>query len=175
MKLHAEIPDPWASELVELCRSAPGDGCIVECGVYKGGTAQAFYEIRGGRSVHLFDTWKGIPEFSKDDAIELGKFSDPDLEAIRREMPQAVIHEGMFPATFSADLPLISFAHIDFDQYMSTAHAIRLLWPKIVVGGIMVFDDYAFVNIKRAIEENLPGGTASVTVTQSGIAYAQRR
>lgn len=175
MKLIAEIPEPWASDLKQLCIDAPPYGAIVECGVYKGGTAQGFYEVRGKRSIHLFDTWTGIPEKSDCDGIDIGKYNGgPELHNIRKALPEAKIYEGIFPLTFPREFPPISFAHLDFDQYVSTKHAIKRLWPLMLSGGIMAFDDFGFRGIQKAIDEELPGGTAAVQKTKAGIAYVVR-
>ncbi len=36
------------------------------------------------------------------------------------------------------------FCHIDVDVYQSAKDVVEWLWPKLVLGGIIVFDDYGF-------------------------------
>src|SRR3989344_8478180 len=37
------------------------EGCFVECGVWKGGSAAVFVELAKGREVWLFDSFEGMP------------------------------------------------------------------------------------------------------------------
>jgi O-methyltransferase len=36
------------------------------------------------------------------------------------------------------------FCHIDVDVYRSAKDIVGWLWPRLVIGGIIVFDDYGF-------------------------------
>lgn len=38
----------------------------------------------------------------------------------------------------------VSFAHIDVDLYASVLDCCRFIYPRLVRGGFMVFDDYGF-------------------------------
>lgn len=39
---------------------------------------------------------------------------------------------------------IFRFCHIDVDVYQSAKDVMEWLWPKLVSGGIVVFDDYGF-------------------------------
>ena len=45
---------------VRITKKIPGD--IAEVGVYKGGTAKLICMNKGDKTLHLFDTFEGIPE-----------------------------------------------------------------------------------------------------------------
>lgn len=128
------------SLLAEAWNSPPG--CIVEFGVYKGGSAWHLARVAQaqGRELHLYDTFEGIPYREEFDNHLVGDFNDTDYEAVCRAIPYAKIHKGVFPETL-VDMPPIAFAHIDADQYQSVKAAIEVLGPLMVKGGSMIFDD----------------------------------
>lgn len=148
----SQLPDINLRELKELCELAP-DGLILEIGVYKGGSAYALNEVAKGRTLHLFDTFTGIPEKSPVDQIHVGAFNDAVLSEVLPLFPDAVFHVGKFPDTLTDDVTGIAFVHVDCDQYLTCKLAIETLWPRMIEGGVMAFDDYPFEGIKKAIHE----------------------
>lgn len=129
---------------MSVLASASPPGCLVEVGVYKGGSAWHLAKIAAiqNRTLHLFDTFSGIPFSDEVDNHHEGDFADTSLVAVRAAIPDAVFHVGEFPATLPDDLVGIAFVHVDCDQYRSTQDAIACLFPRIVVRGVMLFDDY---------------------------------
>ena len=139
------------------------DGDFVECGVYKGGTALLFAKILGEQTpphtkkLHLFDTFQGMPEVNAEkDIHRKGDFSDTSLETVRARLaafPWAIFHPGILPATFSAIAESrICLAHVDVDIYEAVLNCCDRLYPKLVPGGVMVFDDYGFESCPGARE-----------------------
>jgi len=151
------IPEAVLVSLVETALSTP-PGCWVEVGVYQGGSALRLYPHRGGRILHLFDTFQGIPicEPLQGDSHLPGAFSGAHaLSTLDRLMPEAHFHIGVFPQTLPDDLVRIAFVHVDCDQYRCVLDCIYHLWPRMVVGGIMWFDDYSFLSgAKKAVLEH---------------------
>jgi Macrocin-O-methyltransferase (TylF) len=119
-----------------------GDGCIVEVGCYKGGTA--YFLDRWARShdraVFLYDTFTGIPYAGSDDSHRVGDFSDTSAESVRVLIPHATVVEGVFPAS-AVPMPPVAFVHIDVDQYQSYIDTCTYLGPHMAPGGVMWFDD----------------------------------
>jgi len=140
--------------LFSLCRqSLFVDGDIWECGVYKGGTAAMLAQIirdsEPTRHLHLFDTFEGMPK--TDGAIDLhkkGDFSDTALDAVQQYVKHndiTVYHKGFIPSTFlELESSRIAFAHIDVDIRQSVADCCEFIFPRLSVGGFLVFDDYGF-------------------------------
>jgi O-methyltransferase len=134
------------------------EGCWYETGVYKGGTAALFGKIVESHSIkniniHLFDTFEGMPD--TDPTIDIhkkGDFSDISLEMVKQNIKKIVhdpsfiqFHQGFIPDTFNGlENQLISFAHIDVDIYDSVINSCEFIYPRLVKGGFMVFDDYGF-------------------------------
>jgi predicted O-methyltransferase YrrM len=134
--------------LVDAARTAP-PGDFLELGVYQGGSASALYEVavEQGRRLWLFDTFTGMPEATGGlDLHQVGDFADTSAEAVQAALPLARIRVGVFPATLEDDVGPIALAHIDCDQYATTLTACYLLGPRMVPGGVMIFDDYDCLN-----------------------------
>jgi O-methyltransferase len=131
----------------------PGD--FVECGVYKGGTAMLLASI--GRPLHLYDTFTGMPEADAiHDTHRAGDFSDTSLRAVRTLVPTATFHPGWIPESFANIPATISFAHIDVDLYRSVLDCCKYIYPRMVPGSFMVFDDYGFPSChgaRKAVDE----------------------
>lgn len=153
-------PDTLLGQLAldSLCyeaRNSP-DGCFVEFGVYKGGSAWHLARIaeEQGRELHLYDTFEGIPYKAEIDGHKVGDFADTSYEAVCASVPYAKVHKGIFPNSL-AEMPPIAFVHVDADQYQSIKDAIRVFGPRMVKGGGMLFDDVPFLaGAVKALEES---------------------
>lgn len=145
------------AEMCEMARDVP-PGAFVEVGVYKGGTAWHLNKIckEQGRDLFLCDTFKGIPYRNRDmgDPCLVGDFSDTSESQVREAIPEAKFIVGVFPQS-AAEIPMmkLAFVHLDCDQYQSYLESILFLWPRMVKGGVMWFDDYALPGAKQAIDD----------------------
>ena len=145
--------------LAELMR-AP-DGAAVEMGVYQGGCLAAMALAAPHRQVIGFDTFEGLPQeaWSEGERHKAGEFSDTSLEAVRRVVdgaPNVTLVPGVFPGSAVGINVEVALAHVDFDFYESTKAAIEWLLPRLVRGGVVLFDDYEWPycpGVKRAIVE----------------------
>lgn len=133
-----------------------------ECGVYKGGTAMMLAEIlseQNRRRLRLFDTFAGMPETMPGQDHHLsGDFADTSLESVRRRVGHERIvefHKGFIPDTFAGlESASICFAHVDVDIYQSVLDCCEFIFPRLVRGGFLLFDDYGF--------PSCPGARAAV-------------
>jgi O-methyltransferase len=136
--------------LAHQALNAPGE--FVECGVYKGGTARLLAEIvaRRGKSrrLHLFDTFHGMPETGEADLHSQGDFVDTSLESVKCVVGHSSLvcyHAGQMPETFKGSEDIrVAFAHVDVDIFQSVLDCSSFIYPRLVPGGIIVFDDYGF-------------------------------
>jgi len=149
----------------------PLPGHMAEVGVYKGGTAYLLAQHLGLRTLHLFDTFTGMPETNP--AIDIhkkGNFSDTSVDIVKGllkdHMKGVEIHTGIFPATFKGlESNKWSLVHVDADIYSSVFDSCKAFWPNLVVGGVMVFDDYGFASCpgaKKAADEFFSKKTGKV-------------
>ena len=164
-----------------LCKqSLSVEGEIWECGVYKGGTAAMLAGIAGrgapGKRVRLFDTFQGIPET---DAIvdihKKGDFHDATLADVRdyvKHKDITVYHQGLIPQTFDGlEASRIAFAHIDVDIWKSVMDCCTFIFPRLSVGGFMLFDDYGFPSCpgaRKAVDEFFSDKTEVPLVLPTG-------
>jgi ADP-heptose:LPS heptosyltransferase len=142
-----------ATELVRLAASHC-DGEVIEMGVYRGGSAAAIaWMLRHAgleRTVHLFDTFGGMPPTTGEDTHEEFDFSDTTAAAVSESLNRVVagfpfrFHPGLFSETLQeVSERHFCFAHIDADLYQSVREACEFAYPRMDAGGIMLFDDYA--------------------------------
>jgi hypothetical protein len=151
--------------------SLPGE--IAELGVYKGGTAKILAKACPTKRVHLFDTFEGMPATDEvKDIHKAGDFNDTSLEAVRSflsDCPNVDFHPGYFPESIAGLEDLrFALAYIDADIYQSTKDALEFFYPRMVPGGIMVFDDYEWPRcpgVKLALEEFLAGKPERPVIT----------
>lgn len=75
-------------------------------------------------------------------------FADTSIESVKAYVGHTSLveyHQGLIPETFqSLKNTHIAFAHIDVDIYRSNMDCCSFIYPRLSVGGFMVFDDYGF-------------------------------
>lgn len=147
-------------------------GDIWECGVYRGGTAALLAAVlndhKAEKTLHLFDTFEGMPETDpENDLHKKGDFSDTSLSGVMNYVGNdnyCAYHQGFIPDTFAGlETSKISFAHIDVDIYKSIIDCLNFIWPRLAVGGFMVFDDYGFPTCpgaRKAVDDFFSGKPA---------------
>jgi len=148
----------------------PGD--VVECGVWKGGSAMlsALTLLRLGdmhRHICLYDTFKGMPgptardgldvwgrdardEWLKRRAGEVNEWCYSSLEEVRQNMESTgfpadrlTYIEGKVEETIPREASTeIAILRLDTDWYESTWHELVHLYPRLVPGGVLIVDDF---------------------------------
>jgi len=140
----------------------PGDAA--EVGVYRGGTAYLLATLFLEKKIRLrlFDTFGGIPALV--DSIDIhreGDFSDVNITLVAqflRDFDNIVFHPGVFPesVTPEADAARYCFVHVDVDIYRSVLDSCAFFHPRLMPGGMMLFDDYGFSScpgVRKAVDE----------------------
>lgn len=161
------------STLVDICRNFELwnlveqlknlQGSIMEVGLWKGGTASVICKAENlynnNTKIYLCDTFKGVVKATQDDNCYVGGEHAFDDEQHILNLVQSVgvgtdnikILRGIFPDETQQHIPsneLFKFCHIDVDVYQGTKDIIEWIWPKMVVGGIVVSDDYGIEPIQ---------------------------
>jgi hypothetical protein len=153
-----------AIQLFSLVRAtAKLGGCMAEVGVYQGGSARLIREADPSRSLHLFDTFEGLPQLAATDTpVRSGRFRTGrcpyPLENVRKyfgDCDNVHFHKGLFPVTGEAvKNERFSFVHADVDLYASTWGVLEFFYSRMVRGGIIVSHDFATARgVREAIEE----------------------
>ena len=151
-------------------RGIPGD--IVECGVWRGGSAMVIARTLAKcgdtrRTIHLFDTFAGMTAPGPQDRRYDGTTADAllardrnraasgywciaDQEDVRRNLslcdyPQDQIRliPGDVAGTIPGSAPTnIALLRLDTDWYESTRHELEHLYERVAPGGVVIIDDY---------------------------------
>lgn len=129
----------------------PGD--VLEVGVWRGGTgtlmARACRHHGLDAAVVLCDTFAGVAKAGADDPwYRGGEHADTSPEVVtglaRRLGVEVEVLVGVFPddtGDRAADRTF-RLVHIDVDVYESARDVLAWAWPRLAVGGIVVWDDY---------------------------------
>ncbi len=165
-------PESFVANLEVVESHTEAKGCVVECGVWRGGMCAGMAEILGPeRSYYLFDSFEGLPDAKPiDGQTALAWQARNDVENCRTEEDyagQAMAHagarkyeivKGWFDKTlpgFQPDSP-IAVLRLDADWYSSTAECLNYLYPLVPKGGLVILDDYfAWDGCARAIHDFL--------------------
>lgn len=163
-----------------LAQKIPGD--IVECGVWKGGSmmavARTLLQNKAVRTLHLFDTFEGMPDPGDIDkdfrgqsaAVQLQMedkqtsqvWAYSPIDEVRRNLlstgydkSQIVFTKGKVEDTIPAQAPQqIALLRLDTDWYESTYHELVHLYPRLSVGGVLIVDDYGhWQGARRAVDQ----------------------
>ena len=159
---------PFASQVLlhGVSEAESIDGIVVECGVFHG-RSLGLISARTAKSVHGFDSFRGLPEAWGH--LPKGSYSTSGQQPAADA--NVVFHEGWFDDTLPAFVKAnpgtrISLLHVDCDLYSSTVCALRSLEPLFADGVIVVFDDLlGFPDFRehefRAMQEFLATGWAA--------------
>jgi len=135
-------------------------GDIAELGSYTGGSAKLISEAKGERTLHLFDTFEGLPPPSKKDTPDQfyeSQFQSSleNLKNYLKNYPNIHIYPGFFPNTAeSIKDEKFSFVNLDADLYEGTLSGLKFFYPRVNRGGIIICHDYSHAQgVKQAVSE----------------------
>jgi O-methyltransferase len=145
----------------------PGD--VVECGVYRGGSAAILARLathsRLPRTIWLFDYFQGMPPATDIDGPEAPNWvgnlvSSPRHVArlLRRtgaDLSRVRIVPGMFQDTFAGvHIPQIALLNVDADWYESVKLCFETFYDAVAPGGFVSIDDYGeWPGCRKAVDE----------------------
>jgi hypothetical protein len=159
-------------------------GDVVECGVWKGGSAMmlALGLLAAGdrdRTLWLYDTFEGMPEPTAEDVSISGhkdarrqweeaerethnEWCYGPLDVVRRNLeatgfPNVRYVKGKVEDTIPAEAPeRIAVLRLDTDWYDSTRHELEHLYPRLAPGAPLLIDDYGeWAGSRKAVDEHL--------------------
>lgn len=166
-------------ELEQVLRAGV-DGAIVEFGCYQGTTAlfvqRLLDSLKYSRELHVYDSFAGLPDKTATDASPAGhQFVPGSLSASKSQLithfkkaglkvPR--IHKAWFSDVSPSDVPdSIALAFCDGDYYDSIRDSLRLVWPKLAAGGVVIVDDYsneALPGARRAVHDFFQGQNVTI-------------
>jgi hypothetical protein len=132
-------------ELIEYSLKAVAiEGHYLEFGVFTGGTIRFIARRVGGRTVHGFDSFEGLPEAWS--GFNLGGKAFDVGGRLPRVPNNVLLHRGYFDASLPKWLDInpgpVAFIHIDCDLYSSTKTIFQLIAPRLARGTVILFDEY---------------------------------
>lgn len=149
-------------------------GSLVECGVWRGGSAMIMASesliLQNFRELYLYDTFEGMPppdsvdkdyqgvaasvrlgeEFEKMQQSHVWAYAQIDVVKSNLQStnyPDHLIHyvQGKVEETIPSTMPdQIALLRLDTDWYASTKHELEYLYPRLVSGGVLIIDDYGY-------------------------------
>jgi O-methyltransferase len=174
-------------EVTEKVRSLPG--CVVECGVWRGGMIAGMARLLGPeRKYHLFDSFEGLPPARDIDGEKAVQWqNDPsgrdyndncavDSDYARRAMetsgvPSFTLVKGWFEKTLpSYDFgEPIAVLRLDGDWYESMLTCLNELFDRVAPGGLILIDDYyVWDGCSRAVHDFLSQRKAAERIQAVG-------
>lgn len=163
-------------------------GDVVECGVWRGGNIVLARLMSPERVCWLYDTFAGMTEPTEWDvsrgkrrAIDLykkkvigtGKWTAVPLDEVKKSFVDFDVYDetklrfvvGPVEKTLidESNLPdKIALLRLDTDWYESTKVELEVLWPRLVVGGVLIVDDYGhWMGAKKAVDDFFVDGLPS--------------
>lgn len=142
-----------------------------EVGIYKGGGSSFITSVLAELGIknarhYGFDTFEG---HSRKDVVEnadplysrhLRIFHDTSYETVSAYLAKydnASLHKGRFQETAEIIQDrTFHFVHLDVDIYQPTVFALQFFDERLVVGGVILVDDYGFITcpgVKMAVDE----------------------
>ena len=161
------------------------DGDVVECGIGWGRSLALWaYLVRledKKRQLWGFDSFEGFPEpAAQDQSVRNTKKGEwkTSLESVMKMLNsseldplfvsyQITLVKGFFKDSLAKHTgKSIALLHVDADLYESYRDVLEQLYPKVAIGGAILFDEYMntmehekFPGARKAIDEFFKGGT----------------
>jgi hypothetical protein len=133
------------------------EGDFAEVGVFKGTSARLICEAKGDKTLHLFDTFEGLPKVDKIDKKFKDNLYSADFEHVKKKLSKysnVRFYKGLFPKTaLPIEKTKFSFVHLDVDIYSSTQVCVEFFYPRMVKGGIIISHDYHAEGVRKAFVE----------------------
>ncbi|MCL2717272.1 MAG: TylF/MycF family methyltransferase [Lachnospiraceae bacterium] len=139
------------------------EGDYVECGVHKGMCSKAITHYIGfeklNKKLYLLDTFEGLIENQLKDGELFWQYPDTysEVKEAFKQYSNVELVKGIIPDT----LPLVKadkicYLALDLNCAYPEIKALEYFWDKIVSGGIIILDDYAYRGFEaqmKAIDE----------------------
>jgi O-methyltransferase len=194
------------AQCVEMVKGARLNGVLLEAGVALGGSAILIAKLKEPETpLWLFDVFGMIPAPGEKDGIDAhtryeeivsGKsgglagnryygYEDNLIRTVKNNFTNLGINPdeshvhfnaGLYEHTLKVDRP-VALAHVDCDWHDSVSVCIERIFPKLVIGGIMIFDDYrSYSGCARAVDAFLSKNKdVRVLFREGSLAFMRRR
>jgi hypothetical protein len=160
LQLQSDASQEQLELLLEMVKQTlPVHGDIVEIGSWKCGTSCLMAIAAPEKTVWAFDLFGGLPYGP---GVGFENFADTDWQEIQETVAphknlQLIrgLHELTIPE-FAVKSGPLSLIFLDSDHYSSHRVALVQLAPLLSPGGMLVFHDWTFSDVQKAVSEVLP-------------------
>ena len=160
VRYETNIGLPGLNTLIkELEKVVHLEGSIIECGASRCGTTAVmarFLKSQGiNKHIYALDSFEGFPkdevEQEKTEGLsscQPDEFTSTSIEYVTKKMHRLGVGEyvtpvkGFFQDTLASLDHDWCFAFVDCDLRDSLLYCAELIWPRLVSGGCIIFDDY---------------------------------
>jgi len=197
-KAYTMIPEVTFVENLELAvRAKETRGCVVECGVWRGGMAAGIGSVMGSdRTYYLCDSFEGLPpakDIDGDAALRwqrdtTSQYYYDNCSAEERYAKEAMAMAGiesfeLVKGWFDKTMPILELAdsiallRLDGDWYESTMACLEALFDKVATGGLIIVDDYyTWDGCSRAVHDFLSRRSAIERIQDHGsVCFIEKR
>lgn len=191
------MPEQHYVHTLQLAETAVDlEGSIVECGVWRGGTAAGLLSVLGpARKLYLFDSFEGLPPAQQIDGkaalawqqnTDVPSYYDnccaPPSYAERAMQLAGALDYEIRKGWFNETLPSfqasqsIAVLHLDADWYDSIFTCLTHLFDCVAPGGVILVDDYyQWDGCCRALHDYLSKRSAVERIREfGGVCYLRK-
>lgn len=158
VKKHSLVNRYQAWELWKLTEQLDKiEGDLLEVGVWRGSTsiimASKLRALHSGKMIYACDTFEGVVKAGhpSDNYYKGGEHSNTSKEFVAKQaashgLSNIALLQGIFPDDTGhlSSNKSFSLCHIDVDAYESGRSVLDWVWPRLNIGGAIVFNDYGF-------------------------------
>jgi len=162
-------------------------GCVVECGVWRGGMIAGIARVLGPRKYYLFDSFEGLPEPTEINGAKALEWHRTNVldgcktdKSYAHEAMKGTDYEvvkGWFKDTLPQFKEKIAILSLDCDWYSSITECLNYLYEHVVLGGLIILDDYpVWLGCRRAVRDFLSANRLTDKIMQfEGVYYFVKR
>ncbi len=181
---------------LEYIRTNDTQGDIVECGVWKGGNIFGIMEYlsyhKMTKKIWMYDTFEGMTkttEFDVDCKGNSGSFWENkcqcSLSEVKKLLSESSYDQNLInyvegdickTLNFEKNIPKkISLLRLDTDWYESTKKELEVLYPKLIIGGVLIVDDFGhWEGSKKAVVEYFENNFSFDRIDYTGIGLIKK-
>jgi hypothetical protein len=154
------------TKLLQQTLPVINQGNVAECGCWRGLSsfqiAHILKKMNFQQRFFIFDSFEGLSEFHKEDGNQALTIKEEDrrkefaypLDQVKdnlKEFDFIDYKKGWIPDRYGevSDMKF-TFVHIDVDLYQPIRDSLDFFYPRLVPGGIIVLDDYGYLNFPGA-------------------------
>lgn len=160
----------WIHDFANWIYEQNLNGCVAECGVFRGDSAKYINKFFPDKKMYLFDTFEGFDQADTEYELEINSqnhnihgfkeyFTHTNLDLMMKKMeyPNNIeIRKGYFPETAVGIEDSFVFVNMDMDLYQPMLGGLNFFYDRIVEGGCILLHDFfnkSWPGVKKAVHD----------------------